>query len=167
MLGILFGNPPKRAALNFLNFPSSWLKRYATDRINDHWCDILDLNFGLTPQSRISIYKWGADKFEKVINLKLPCISEFVDSFRKFSIEFPNEPNTKDNRWLEQPFFHNPKIQFGRGWAKKPFVLKIVKTDVIPKDLTSIVTGTRHGIQMDLLTCTLPSQSKIYWLFMT
>jgi hypothetical protein len=108
----------------FTSIKCSWLKRYATDRINDHWCDILDLNFGLTPQSRTSIYKWGADKFEKVINLKLPCISEFVDSFRKFSIEFPNEPNTKDNRWLEQPFFHNPKIQFGRGWAKKPYTPK-------------------------------------------
>ena len=63
----------------------------------------------------------GADKFEKVINLKLPCISEFVEYFREFSIAFPNEPNTRDNRWLEQPFFHNPKIQFGRGRSKKPY----------------------------------------------
>ena len=92
--------------------------------MDDHWCDILDLKFGLTRHTRETIYKWGADKFNQVVNLKLPCISEFVECFRQFSVAFPTKPNPKENRWLEQPFFHNPKIQFGNGRNKKPYIPK-------------------------------------------
>ena len=99
---------------------TSWLKRYATSKINDHWCDILDQKFDLTPQTRINIYKWGAAKFNHVINLKLPCISEFVECYQQFLIAFPTEPNTKENRWLEMPFFHNPKIQHAVEGIKNP-----------------------------------------------
>jgi hypothetical protein len=63
----------------------------------------LDQKFDLTPQTRINIYKWGAAKFNHVINLKLPCISEFMECYQQFLIAFPTEPNTKENRWLENP----------------------------------------------------------------
>ena len=105
----------------FKSIKTSWLKRYATSKINDHWCDILDQKFELTPQTRETIYKWGAAKFDHIINLKLPCISEFVEWYQQFLISFPTEPNTKENRWLEMPFFHNPKIQHGSGRNKKTY----------------------------------------------
>jgi hypothetical protein len=105
----------------FKSIKTSWLKRYATIKINDHWRDILDQKFELTPQTREPIYKWGAAKFDQIINLKLPRISEFVECYQQFSISFPTEPNIKENRWLEMPFFHNPKIQFGSGRNKKPY----------------------------------------------
>jgi hypothetical protein len=63
----------------FKSIRCSWLNRYATNKIDDHWCDILDQKFELTPQTRETIYKWGADKFNQVIKLKLPCISEFFE----------------------------------------------------------------------------------------
>ncbi len=40
----------------FKAIKTSWVKRYATDRLNDHWCDILDTQFGLTPNTRKKIY---------------------------------------------------------------------------------------------------------------
>ena len=69
--------------------------------VDDHWCNILDQQFGLTPQTRNTIYKWGAAKFNQVINLKVPCISKFVECYQQFSIAFPTDPDPNENRWLE------------------------------------------------------------------
>ena len=104
----------------FKSIKTSWLKRYATSKINDHWCDILDQKFELTQQTRETIYKWGAAKFDHIINLKLLCISEFVGCCQQFIISFPTEPNTKENRWLEMPFFHNPKFSMEVEGIKNP-----------------------------------------------
>jgi hypothetical protein len=40
---------------------------------------------------------------------------------KPYRIKPPTEPNTKENRWLEMPLFHIPKIQFGSGRNKKPY----------------------------------------------
>ena len=105
----------------FKAIKTSWVKRYATDRLNDHWCDILDTQFGLTPNTRENIYEWGANKFENVINLNLPCISGFIRSYQEFCKHFATEPNPRENRWLSAPFFNNPKILWGQGRNKKSF----------------------------------------------
>jgi hypothetical protein len=81
----------------FKSIKTSWVKRYATDRLNDHWCDILDTQFGLTPNTRKIIYEWRAHKFDNVIKLNLPCISGFVKCYQEFCKNFITE--------------HNPKIQ--------------------------------------------------------
>ena len=83
----------------FKSIKTSWVKRYATGKLDN----------------------WGANKFNNLINQELPCISEFVKCYREFSICFPTEVNTKENRWLSHPFFYNPKIQFGNGRARRPF----------------------------------------------
>ena len=41
----------------FKSIKCSWLKRYATNKIDYHWCDILDQKFELTPQTIETIYK--------------------------------------------------------------------------------------------------------------
>jgi hypothetical protein len=94
---------------------TSWVKRYATDRLNNHWCDILDTQFGLTPNTRETIYEWGANKFDNVIKLNLPCVSGFIKCYQEFCKNFFTEPNPRENRWLSAPFFHNPKILWGPG----------------------------------------------------
>ena len=108
----------------FKSIKTSWIKRYATDGINDHWCDILDTHFGLTPNTRKTIYKWGANKFNNVIKLNLPCISGFVKCYQEFCKNFSTEPNPRENRWLSAPFFNNPKIQWGQGKNKKTFTTR-------------------------------------------
>ena len=44
-----------------------------------------------------------------------------MECFQQFSISFPTDPKPKEKRWLEQPFFHNPKILFGSGRNKRPY----------------------------------------------
>merc|ERR1711940_34436 len=97
----------------FKSIKTSWIKRYASGGIDDHWCDILDREFDLSPRERTKIYSWGRDKFQSVISQNFPCISEFVECFQEFCKHFTTEPNKFENRWLKQPFFHNPRIQYG------------------------------------------------------
>ena len=105
----------------FKSIKTSWIKRYATGRLDDHWCDIIDLELGLEPHNRETLYTWGANKFTSIISKNLPCISEFIQSYQEFSTKFSSEPTTIENRWLNNPFFYNPKILHGVGRAKRPF----------------------------------------------
>ena len=82
----------------FKAIKTSWVKRYATDWLNDHWCDILDTQFGLTPNTRNTIYEWGANKFDNVIKLNLPCVSGFIKCYQEFCKNFATEPNPRENR---------------------------------------------------------------------
>ena len=52
----------------FYSIKTSWIKRYATQIIDDHWCDLLDVKLGLTPTTRRNLYKGGAEKFDPIIN---------------------------------------------------------------------------------------------------
>ena len=40
----------------------SWIKRYCMDKLNDHWADILDKFFNLTPDTRHTITKYGPER---------------------------------------------------------------------------------------------------------
>ena len=41
--------------------------------------------------------------------------------YKKFQQLFATDPNITENRWIEQPLFHNPKIRWGTGNTKKTF----------------------------------------------
>ena len=81
----------------FDSIKTSWIKRYATQLIDDHWCDLLDVKLGLTPTTRRNLYKWGAEKLDPIINEKIPCISEFVAGYKKFQKLFATDPNTNED----------------------------------------------------------------------
>ena len=36
----------------FYSITTSWIKRYATQLIDGHWCDLIDVKVGLTPTTR-------------------------------------------------------------------------------------------------------------------
>ena len=105
----------------FKSIKSSWIKRYASGKLDDHWCDILDREFELQPGSREKIYSWGRNKFSPIIAKKFPCISEFMACFQEFCKFFYTEPNPRENRWLQNPFFNNPRVQYGPKRNRKIF----------------------------------------------
>ena len=43
----------------FQSIKTSWVKRYATQLIDDHWCDLIDVKIGLKPPTRRDLYKWS------------------------------------------------------------------------------------------------------------
>ena len=50
----------------------SWIKRYCVDKLNDHWADILDTFFNLTPDTRHTINKFCPERFNSIIHKKIP-----------------------------------------------------------------------------------------------
>ena len=120
----------------FKSIKTSWIKRYASESIYDQWCDLLDKELGLTPQNRHKLYKWGRDKFNDIIQKNLPCISEFVRCYQEFSMHFHTEPNTRENRWLNNPFFYNPRIQFGNRRNKTHYTPELFGLEARAETLT-------------------------------
>ena len=85
----------------------SWIKRYCIDMLDDHWADILDSIFNVTPETRHTILKYGPERFNKIINMKIPGLSSIVSSYKILKQQFPTCSSTQDNSWLFQPVFFN------------------------------------------------------------
>merc|ERR1711895_24960 len=147
----------------------SWIRRYALDKIKDHWCDILDSLCGIDDISdRKKILNWGSEFFVNPIKKCHPGISDFLTSLRTLNKNWVTPKEIKDNRWLYQPLFYNTKIKFARGKNKKKqkafstpndmglpdniktrsikiadFVIndKIVKNDIQGKSIIAHLTG--------------------------
>ena len=52
----------------------SWIKRYATDRLDDHWADIIDRKLKISRGRRRQILTWGTEALTCMINKNFPCI---------------------------------------------------------------------------------------------
>ena len=85
----------------------SWVKRYTLGRLDDHWADMLDLNFNLTIDTRHTLLEYGPEHFNIIIKLNLPGISSLFSSYKKLKFLFPSDPSSMDNTWLTQPVFFN------------------------------------------------------------
>ena len=85
----------------------SWVKRYCTDKLDDHWADLLDIYFKVTPNTRHTILHYGPEKFNKIINLNIPGLSSIFSAYKSLKNNFPTNPCTQDNSWLCQPIFFN------------------------------------------------------------
>ena len=48
----------------------SWIKRYCVDQLDDHWADLLDKIFSLTPNTRKNILSYGPECFNYIIKNK-------------------------------------------------------------------------------------------------
>ena len=85
----------------------SWIKRYCIDKLDDHWADILDTFFNLTPDTRHTINKFGPERFNPIIKANIPGLSSIFSSYKTLKQNFPTVPETLDNSWLCQPLFYN------------------------------------------------------------
>ena len=85
----------------------AWLRRYAILQTNDHWADILDTHLGLSPETRTQVFKFGPERFNKIIKANLPAISGIMAAYKIFAQQFPNTIESNDNSWLHQPIFYN------------------------------------------------------------
>ena len=63
-------------------------------------------------------------------------MSELVKCYQEFSQHFHTEPNTKENRWLSNPFFNNPRIQFGNRRNKTCYTPELFDLDAKAELLT-------------------------------
>ena len=104
----------------FTGLKLSWIRRYALDKIKDHWCDILDSLCGIGDISdRKKILNWGSEFFVNPIKKCHPGISDFLTALRTLNKNWVTPKETNDNRWLYQPLFYNTRIKFARGKNKK------------------------------------------------
>ena len=73
----------------------------------DHWADIIDTHLGLTTETRTNVFKFGPERFNRIIKLNLPAISGIMAAYKIFAQQFPNTIESNDNSWLQQPIFYN------------------------------------------------------------
>ena len=67
----------------FTGLKLSWLKRYAIQQIDDHWCDILDYECGIRDKAdRIKILGWGAEFFTPIIKKKSLASPNFYRHYK-------------------------------------------------------------------------------------
>ena len=95
----------------------SWIKRYTIDQLDDHWADMLDKHFSLTPDTRKTILTYGPERFNDLIKKNIPGISSIFEAYKAVKSNFPTSPDTLDNSWLRQNVFYN--TNFTRKQPKK------------------------------------------------
>ena len=78
----------------------SWIKRYCVDQLDDHWADLLDKHFSLTPNTRKNILTYGPERFNDIIKKNHPGISSIFAAYKAVKANFPTTPDTLDNSWL-------------------------------------------------------------------
>ena len=88
----------------------SWIKRYCIDKIDDHWADIIDNYFHLLPDSRKTLLKFGPERYNRIIKKEIPVISNLFAALKNFKHNFPTNPGTMDNTWINQCAFYNMNI---------------------------------------------------------
>ena len=63
---------------DFSGLKLSWIRRYALNKINDHWCDILDTLCGRSDiTDRKEMLIWGSEYLKEAIKKGYPGVSDF------------------------------------------------------------------------------------------
>ena len=113
---ILYG-PKSEGGLNFIDARSfflslkiSWVKRYASDALDDHWADLIDLQLNVDRTNRSQILSWGTEAFNDLVDSHLPCLHSFFSAWRLFKTCFHQKSPTTHNNLLHSPIFDNPWI---------------------------------------------------------
>ena len=60
----------------FKSLKISWIKRYATDKLDDHWADIIDARLGIVKEDRAQVLKWGQEAYRCMTTSQYPCKSK-------------------------------------------------------------------------------------------
>ena len=116
-----------------LSLKVSWMHRYVIKSVNDHWCDQLDNILGLNIVTREDILHWGISKWEDVLQTNMPILTNILRAYKVFSENFVQGTLEKNNRWIEQPLFHNPNITNARNLVLRPQDYNIIETREISK----------------------------------
>merc|ERR1711923_675193 len=113
---ILYG-PKSEGGLNFIDARSfflslkiSWVKRYASDTLDDHWADLIDLQLKVDRPNRSQILNWGTEAFNDLVDSHLPCLYSFFSAWRLFKTWFNQRSPSTHNNLLHSPVFDNPWI---------------------------------------------------------
>ena len=93
----------------------NWVRRYAigyTCPLDDHWCDILDAELGVTRFSRRKLLNFGSEYLSTKLKNNFPCLNEFLISLQQIQAGWVTTPVLEDNRWEFQPIYFNKNIDF-------------------------------------------------------
>ena len=71
---------------------------------------MLDTFFKVNLNTRHTITKFGPERFNTIINEKIPGLSSIFSAYKTLKQNFPTGPETLDNSWLCQPLFYNPNF---------------------------------------------------------
>ena len=104
---ILYG-PIFEGGLCFIDVPL--IKRYVTDRLDDHWADIIDRELKISRGRRRQILTWGTEALTCMISKNFPCIESFFKTCTDFKTSFHFRPAKTHNNFLHSPIFFNPWI---------------------------------------------------------
>ena len=125
--------PIKEGGFNMVNIKNffqalriNWIRRYIHG-LDDHWADMLDEQLKCDINSRDKLLKLGAEhpSINKIINLKLPCLSSFFEAYNRVNNIFCGDKNAYDNRWSNGSICYSPSILRMRGHRKKGHSPKI------------------------------------------
>ena len=86
----------------FKSLRLNWVRRYAignTSPLNDHWCDILDIELDVTPNSRRKLLNYGSEYLSTKLKNNFPCLNEFLISLQQIQAGWITSPVLGDNRW--------------------------------------------------------------------
>ena len=109
--------PKSEGGFNFIDACSffrslkiSWIKTYATDRLDNHWADIIDRELQISKGRRTQILTWGTEALTCMINKKFPCIEGFFKAWIDFKTSYHFRPAKPHNNLLHNPIFFHPRI---------------------------------------------------------
>ena len=88
----------------------SWIKRYATDKLDDHLADIIDRELQLSRGRRTQILTWGTEALTCMINKKFLCVECFFKAWIDFKTSYHFRPAKTHNNLLHNPIFFNTWI---------------------------------------------------------
>ena len=86
--------PTKDGGFNMVNIrdffhalKNNWVRRYIHG-LDNHWADLLDEQLKYDIYSRYKLLKMGSEhpRVNKIIDLELPCISDFLNPLEKLTI---------------------------------------------------------------------------------
>ena len=86
------------------------MKRYASDKLNDHWADIINEQLGVEWSTRNQALDWGREAFADVAQSSLPCIQSFFNAWLLFETCFHHRSPDTHNNLLHGPLFFNPWV---------------------------------------------------------
>ena len=101
----------------FKSLRVNWVRRYAigcSSPLDDHWCDILDAELGVTRYTRRKLLNMGSEYLSTKLKHEFPCLNQFLVTLQHIQAGWITAPVVGDNGWEFQLIFykktevHNP-----------------------------------------------------------
>ena len=117
---ILYG-PKSKGGLCFINahafffsLKTFWLQRYVTDRLDDHWTNIIDKTLKVRRNKRDQVLTWRTEGLTCILSSSFQCIQGFLSVWMEFITCFHLRPTTTHKDLLHSP------LSFNAGILKTP-----------------------------------------------